>query len=125
MFRANVSDAGTPYEYTSILATIRDWLLSIPESLMLTSKRVAAARHLGPVLTRTTPHLDLPTIPSPAPRSMHAQLAMSLPINDLQGSLLTAFAIRFGLSPSAVVQSTRTVQDAVKSFKQRSSMAAS
>ncbi len=124
VFRAGVSDLGTPYDHTSILATLRDWL-AIPDSLMLPSKRIAAAPHLGPVLTRTTPRIDLPTIPSPAPRSLHAQLAMSQPINDLQRSLLTASAIRFGLSPSAVVQSTRTVQDAVRFFKQRSSMAAS
>jgi phospholipase C len=124
VFRAGVSDSGTPYDHTSILATIRDWL-AISESLMLPSKRIAAAPHLGQVLTRTTPRPDLPTIASPATRSRHVQLAMSQPINDLQRSLLTASAIRFGLSPSAVVQSTRTVQDAVKFFKQRSSMAAS
>ncbi len=124
VFRAGVSDSATPYDHTSILATLRGWL-AIPDSLMLPSKRIAAAPHLGPVLTRTTPRPDLPTIPSPSPRSRHVQLALSQPLNDLQKSLLTASAIRFGLSPSAVVQSTRTVQDALKFFKQRSSMAAS
>ena len=95
VFRAGVSDSGTPYDHTSILATIRDWL-AIPDSLMLPSKRIAAAPHLGLVLTRTTPRPDLLAIPSPAPRSLHVQLAMSQPINDLQRSLLAASAIRFG-----------------------------
>ena len=96
-----------------------------PDALMLPSKRIAAAPHLGQVLTRTSPRPDLPTIPSPSPRSSHVQLALSQPLNSLQKSLLTASAIRFGLNPSAVVQSTRTVQDALIFFKQRSSMAAS
>jgi phospholipase C len=92
---------------------------------MLTSKRIAAAPHLGEILTRTTPRPDLPTIPPTLSRSRHAQLALSQPLNDLQKSLLSASAIRFGLNPNAVVESTRTVQDALKFFKQRSSMAAS
>ena len=124
MFRAAVNDSSTLDDHTSILATLRDWL-EIPASLMLSSKRIVAAPHLGQVLERTTPRPDLPTIPSPMPRSRHVQLALSQPLNDLQKSLLTASAIRFGLNPGAVVQSTRTVQDTVKFFKQRSSMAAS
>ena len=45
-------------------------------------------------------------------------LEMSQPINDLQMSLLTASAIRLGLSPSEVVQSTRTVHDSLNFFEQ-------
>jgi phospholipase C len=124
VFRAGVSDSGTPYDHTSILATIRDWL-AIPETLMLPSKRIVAAPSVAQVLTRTTQRPDLPTIPSPATRSLHLQPAMSQPLNDLQRSLLSASARRFGLNPSAVVQSIRTRQDAENFFKQRASMAAS
>ena len=124
VFRASVAVSGTPYDHTSILATLRDWL-EIPESLMLPSQRIAAAPHLGPVLTRTTARTDLPAIPAPAPRLQHPEVAQARSMNDLQRSLVTASTIRFAMSPTTVGQSTRTVQEAVDFFKKRPSMAGS
>src|SRR5215469_2410485 len=48
------SDRAVPYDHTSILATLRDWL-TIPESLMLPSKRIAAAPTLGQLVTLPSP----------------------------------------------------------------------
>ncbi len=50
VFRAGISDAVVPYDHTSILATLRDWL-AIPPALMLTSQRIVAAPTLSPVLS--------------------------------------------------------------------------
>lgn len=130
VFRAGVSGSGPPHDHTSILATLRDWL-SIPEALMLPSRRIAAAPNLGQVLTRTTPRADLPVIPSPGPSSpTAARLAlvhpqMTEPLNDLQKSLVAASARRFGLSPAEVLGSIKTRRDAEKFFLHRSSVAAS
>ncbi len=124
VFRATVSDAGTPYDHTSILATLRDWL-AIPDTIMLPSARIARAPTLASVLTRSAPRSDLPTISAPAMLAPRVQLAVPTPINGLQKSLLTASAIRFGMNPTAVMQSIPTVGDAVKFFQQRASMAAS
>jgi hypothetical protein len=84
---------------------------------MLPSKRIEAAPNLAQVITRTTPRAHLPTVPSPAPRLPHAGLVIAQPLNGLQRSPLTASAVRYVLNTSTVVQSIKTVQDAVKSFK--------
>lgn len=49
VFRSD-SPAGVPYDHTSMLATLRDWL-SIPKDKMLASARVSAAPNLGQILT--------------------------------------------------------------------------
>jgi phospholipase C len=54
----------TPYDHTSMLATLRDWL-SIPAEKMLASERIAAAPTLEQVLTLEQARTDLPLIPPP------------------------------------------------------------
>jgi phospholipase C len=118
------SPAATPYDHTSILATLRDWL-SIPAAAMLPSQRIKAAPTLEQVLTRSTPRTDIPVIPPPPARVATAQPQMDEPLNDLQRSLISASARRFGFDPTALLQQIKTRADAEKFFKQRSSMAAS
>jgi len=55
------SPSAVPYDHTSILATIRDWL-KIPAEKMLHSDRVAQAPTFANVLTRSEPRTDMPVI---------------------------------------------------------------
>ena len=55
------SPTDVPYDHTSILATIRDWL-QIPQDKMLSSARIKQAPTFENVLTRSTPRADLPAI---------------------------------------------------------------
>ena len=109
-----------PYDHTSILATLRDWL-DIPASKMLPSKRIANAPTLEQVLTLTEPRDDLPSIDNPS--ANFVQPALTQPLNDLQKSLVTGSARRFGLDPSATVAPMDTRQHAVDFFKRRTSQA--
>jgi phospholipase C len=104
VFRSD-SPSGVPYDHTSVLATLRDWL-EIPSEKMLTSKRVAAAPNLSQILTLNTARSALPEIASP-PSEMKAT-SMSLPPNKLQKSLVSAEAVRRGHDPAAVVAGTKT-----------------
>ncbi len=124
VFRASASETATPYDHTSILATLRDWL-NIPKSQMLTSNRIKAAPTLEQVLTLKSPRLDLPTITAPPASLQMVQPALTEPLNDLQKSLVSASAVRFGLDPIAVLKAVKTRQDAVRFFSHRKSMAAS
>ena len=116
------SPTGTPYDHTSILATLRDWL-GIPASTMLPSARIAAAPTLDGVLTLSRARTDLPDIAPPL--SNFIQPALAMPPNDLQKSLVAASARRFGLDPATAVASMATRQHAVDFFKRRLSHAAS
>ena len=82
------STTGVPYDHTSILATIRQWL-GIPNDKMLPSARIKAAPDFGNVLTRTTPRTDRPvTIPL---ESLAAwRVAPDAATNDLQKSIVIA-----------------------------------
>jgi phospholipase C len=60
-----------PYDHTSILATLRDWL-QLPPRRFLASKRVERAPTLASVLTLSTPRSDLPAISPPAPLLLQA-----------------------------------------------------
>jgi phospholipase C len=109
-----------PYDHTSILATLRDWL-NIPASKMLPSERIANAPTLEHVLTLEVPRDDIPSID--APLASFVQPALTQPLNDLQKSLVTGSARRFGLDPSATVAPMITRQHAVDFFKRRTSQA--
>jgi phospholipase C len=109
------SPTQTPYDHASVLATLRDWL-DIPAAQMLPSARVAAAPTLEQVLTLTVPRADMPTIAAPA--GQPAVSVLSLPLNDLQKSLVTGAARRFGLDPHAANQSVVTRQHAEDFFRQ-------
>lgn len=104
----------TPYDHTSILATLRDWLDIAPAD-MLASQRVAAAPTLAPLLTLDTPRTDLPTIAAP-PSTGFIATSLARPLNDLQQSLVSGTARRSGLDPAAALGSTPTRQHAVDFF---------
>lgn len=81
-----------PYDHTSLLAMLRDWL-KIPESKMLTSARVKDAPTLSNVPTRGTPRTDLPAISlSAAAAKPKTQF---LAYNDLQSAILNAQRQRY------------------------------
>lgn len=94
VFRAASNEA--PYDHTSILATLRDWLKldGNPTNPFLPSPRIKAAPTLDRVLTlnETDKNADWPdVIPQRAPGS--ADTSFQTPLNDVQRSLL-ATALR-------------------------------
>jgi phospholipase C len=104
----------TPYDHTSILATLRDWL-DIPPANMLKSNRVAAAPTLAQLLTLEKPRSDLPAIPAPQSTKFIAT-NLARPLNALQKSLVSGTARRLGLDPVATLNTTPTRQHAVDFF---------
>ncbi|MBB2931609.1 alkaline phosphatase family protein [Paraburkholderia silvatlantica] len=108
------SPGATPYDHTSILATLRDWLGIAPAD-MLASRRVAAAPTLAALLTLDAPRTDLPAIAAP-PASGFIATNLARPLNDLQKSLVSGTARRSGLDPTATLGSVPTRQHAVDFF---------
>jgi len=86
------SPTDVPYEHTSILATMRDWL-QIPEEQMPPSERIKEAPTFAAVLTRSTPRTDVPVIglskAGAKPRTRF------LAWNDLQKAMLSAHKQRY------------------------------
>jgi phospholipase C len=117
VFRSNTA---TPYDHTSILATLRDWL-GIADADMLPSRRVAAAPNLAQVLTLTVSRKDMPVITPPEITT--AQTPLIPPLNDLQRALVAGTALRFGMDVPTVMAQIKTHQDAVDFFKRRISAA--
>ncbi len=114
------SDTKVPYDHTSILATLRDWI-DIGASAMLPSARTAAAPTLAQLLTLSTPRSDLPSIAAPTADLLATPL--STPPNDLQRSLVSGAARRFGMDPATALAQIATRQHAVEFFKGRPSRA--
>ena len=108
------SPTATPYDHTSLLATLRDWL-PIPEDKMLTSARIAAAPTFEHVLTLQQARTDLPTIPPPA--AQVKPIDSSEEPNSIQKSLISAHAVQQGKDPAATVSKIQTRQDAIHFFK--------
>ncbi len=102
------SPTPTPYDHTSVLATLRDWL-PIPSTEMLPSQRIASAPTLAQALTLSTPRTTLPAIPAP-PASLHPTPPM-LPPNDLQKSIVAATAQFRGMKAAEALANVRTRQD--------------
>ena len=102
-----------PYDHTSILATLRDWL-AIPSTQMLTSARVAQAPTLAQVLTLAAPRADVPEIEAPSTVYFHTSL--DEPLNDVQRSLVAGNAHRFGRDLTAVGAAITTRAHAVDFF---------
>ena len=115
VFRSNST---VPYDHTSILATLRDWL-AIGEDVMLPSARIAAAPTLEHLLTLSAPRTDLPTLAAPSVSFVATPL--SAPPNDLQRSLVSGAARRYGLDPATTLSQIHSRQHAVDFFKRRSS----
>lgn len=82
------STTAVPYDHTSILATIRDWL-RIPAAKMLPSARINAAPKFDNVLTRTTPRIDRPVV-TPLESLAAWRPAPDVAVNDLQKSIMVA-----------------------------------
>jgi phospholipase C len=117
VFRSNTA---VPYDHTSILATLRDWL-AIPASTMLPSKRIAAAPTLEQVLTLATARTDLPDIaPSNVPTTL---VSIAAPLNSLQRSVVSGAARRLNLDSSALLATIQSRQQAVDFFKRHPTLA--
>lgn len=111
------SPTRTPYDHASILATLREWL-GIPAANLLPSARVAAAPTLEQIVTLATPRDDMPVIAEPTDRPLAT--ALTLPLNDLQKSLVSGTARRLGLDPQTTLRSVLTPQHAADFFRQSS-----
>jgi phospholipase C len=111
----------TPYDHTSILATVRDWLGIQPSafSALLPSPRIAAAPTLAAVLTEATPQA-WPVITAPPPPPPVADL--SGPIDEFVMNLVIGETSRragryIGAVGVAVLRQTiRTLADVQKFF---------
>ncbi len=91
------STTNIPFDHTSILATLRDWL-SIPNQLMLSSKRIAAAPTFGNVLNLSQIRQDKPAITASCTPSSPLQNATAPP-NDLQLSMVAAMVRKMVTHP--------------------------
>jgi phospholipase C len=113
------SDTAAPYDHTSILATLRDWL-SIPADVMLPSGRIKAAPTLAQVLSLSEPRTDLPTL---VPRNIStSQISSAAAPNDLQKSLVAGTARRLNMDATQALAGVKTRQQVVDYFKRRPEM---
>jgi phospholipase C len=113
------SATNTPYDHTSILATMKKWL-QIPSSAMIPGARIAAAPTFDTVLTLDGPRASLPQI---APRSdslAAARTLMSEPPNDVQKSIMVAIESKRIGRPLAITE----VHDLLSKFPTRGLMMA-
>jgi phospholipase C len=118
------SEGATPYDHTSILATLRDWLGINPSTFLATlpSPRITAAPTLAPVLTETTPQA-WPVITSPATETKAVDLTERP--NELVMSIVIGEASRragkyVGKARAAALrQEIQTVQQARAYFAAR------
>jgi phospholipase C len=88
VFRASEGEA--PYDHTSLLATLRDWMkLDADPSKFLPSPRIAAAPTLDRVLTRQkgNENTDWPDITAKCTLD-GSDVSPATPLNDLQKSIL-------------------------------------
>jgi phospholipase C len=108
------SDKPVPYDHTSILATLCEWL-TIPTASMLPSLRIAAAPTLAQLPTLSAPRSDIPQLPAPAAARVSTPLLA--PPNDLQKSLVSGTARRYGLDPRAELAQIHTRQHATEFFQ--------
>jgi phospholipase C len=112
------STTNVPYDHTSILATLRDWL-SIPDQVMLPSKRIQAAPTFGNVLNLSAAREDKPVISASCVPSPHLQDVMEPP-NDLQRSMVAAMLRKMVTHPvdlslvRKVLATIRTREDAAR-----------
>jgi phospholipase C len=112
------STTDVPYDHTSILATLRDWL-AIPDQIMLPSKRIEAAPTFGNVLNLTQVRKDKPVITASCTPSSHLRDVMEPP-NDLQRSMVAAMLRKMVTHPvdlslvRKVLATIRTREDAAR-----------
>jgi phospholipase C len=117
------TDTDVPYDHTSILATLRDWL-RIPEDKMLPSKRIANAPTLSQLLTLPSARTDLPDISASATGMLRAlkerivEAVEDPQMNDLQASLVSGTAVRLQQNPAIVRHKVRSRNDAIEFFRE-------
>jgi phospholipase C len=107
------SPTTTPYDHTSLLATLRDWL-QIPAEKMLTSARIARAPTFEGVVALPKARTELPAIPHPTGKAKAPERHKAL--NALQTSLVSAYAVNQGQDPALVLSTVRSRQDAINYF---------
>ena len=116
------TDTDVPYDHTSILATLRDWL-KIPVEKMLPSKRILNAPTLSQLLTLPSARTGLPNISAAATgllkdlRERVVEAIEDPAMNDLQASLVSGTAVRLQQNPAIVRNKVRTRNDAMKFFR--------
>jgi phospholipase C len=99
------SGTGIPYDHTSVLATLRDWLgLSAAFRAGLPSPRIVTAPTLAPVLNRPEkrdwPDIQAPASLTAAAASPAAALpSADVPLNDNQKAILMAFSAQVAKRP--------------------------
>jgi phospholipase C len=108
------SPTSTPFDHTSLLATLRDWI-GIPQDTMLSSARVKAAPTLEQVLTLKQARAEIPAIPPPAEEVKATDTFK--PANPIQKSLVSAWAVHLKQNPEAVLKGIGTRQEAIDYFK--------
>ena len=112
------STTNVPYDHTSILATIRDWL-AIPDQIMLPSKRIQAAPTFSNVLNLPQVRQDKPVITASCTPAPHLLNAIEMP-NDLQRSMVAAMLRKMVAHPvdlslvRKVLATIRTREDAAR-----------
>jgi phospholipase C len=118
------TDTDVPYDHTSILATLRDWL-KIPADKMLPSKRIPNAPTLAQLLTLPSARTDLPDISAVASGMLAAlkerfvEVVEDPELNDLQASLVSGTAVRLQQNPAIVRNKIRTRNDAIDFFREQ------
>lgn len=97
------SDTGVPFDHTSVLATLRDWLgLSDAFRKHLPSPRIATAPTLESVLNLAEPRSHWPAldaVPGHADLAAKPAPADDVPLNDNQKAILMAVAARVAKRP--------------------------
>lgn len=104
VFRSNTN---VPYDHTSVLATLRDWLgLSAAFRTGLSSPRIATAPTLAPVLNLTEPRPWPALDPVPAHANLAAASAPAdeVPLNDNQKAILMAFGAQVAKRPLSLAE---------------------
>ena len=121
VFRAPANS--TPYDHTSVLATLRDWK-QIPADEFLPSPRIAAAPTIDSILTESVPNPAWPDVTSlwqeqadlslesvSAPAEGEEEL-LDLPPDDLEQSMVAAteYYLRFRDQPPEVVEAMSALE---------------
>jgi phospholipase C len=107
------SGTGIPYDHTSVLATLRDWLgLSAAFRKDLPSSRIVTAPTLAPVLNRTAkrdwPDIHAPASLTDAAASPAAALpSAEVPLNDNQKAILMACSALVAKRPLSLSEKQR------------------
>jgi phospholipase C len=115
------TDTSAPYDHTSILATLRDWL-EIPVDKMLMSQRIAKAPTLAQLLNSPSIRTDIPDISAVSIgmlRALEERVTETIEdpeLNDLQASLVSGTAVRLQKNPAIVLDKVRTRKDAIEFF---------